>query len=190
MKHLVAALCAFLFGIANVAAAAPATYMLEPDISTVGFETDFGEDHITGQMPILTADLTLDFDRISNCKVAVSLDASRAEASFPFAAQAMKSSKVLDTGNHPKISFESTSVKAVEQGAKVSGWLSIRGVRQPMVLDAQIYRQKGTEAGDLRHLTIRLTGTVLRSTYGATGWADLVGDEVRLDIRARIVRVD
>lgn len=171
-------------------AAAPANYVLEPTTSTVGFETDFGKDHIIGKMPITEADLTLDFDRIANCKVAVTLDASGAEASFPFAAQAMKGPKVLDTDAHPQITFESTSVKAAGKGALVAGWITIRGVKQPMVLDAEIWRQKGTAEGDLSHLSIHLTGAVMRSKFGATGWADMVGDEVRLDILARIARVN
>ncbi len=190
MKTHLQYLSALVFCLAGPVVAAPATYVLEPATSTVGFETDFGKDRITGQMPITSADLTLDFDSIANCKVAVTLDASGAEASFPFAAQAMKGPKVLDTGNHPQIVFQSTSVKAAGDGAKVSGWLTIRGVRQPVVFDAQIWRQKGSKVGDLSHLSIRLTGTVLRSTYGATGWSDMVGDEVRLDILARIARVD
>lgn len=179
-----------LLALASPVCAAPANYVLEPASSTVAFETNFGADRISGHMPITQADLTLDFQSLANSKVAVTLDASGAEASFPFAAQAMKGPKVLDTGNYPQISFISTSVKSVGDGAKVTGWLTIRGVRQPMVLDAHIYRQKGTEAGDLSHLSIRLTGAVLRSSYGAAGWADMVGDEVRLDILARIARVN
>lgn len=174
---------------ANIAAA-PVDYALQPEASTVGFETDFGKDKITGQMPIVAADLTLDFDVIENCKVAVTLDASNAKASFPFAAQAMKGPKVLDTDAHPKITFESSNVKAAGSGAKISGMVTVRGIRGPMILDAQIFRQKGTVAGDLSHLTIRLTGTVKRSDFGANGWSDMVGDDVRLDILARIAQVN
>jgi polyisoprenoid-binding protein YceI len=170
-------------------AAAPSNYTLQPETSIVGFETDFGKDKITGKMPILAADLTLDFDAIANCKVAVTLDASNAQASFPFAAQAMKGPKVLDTNAYPQISFQSSSVKAAVSGASVIGIVTIRGISKPMVLDAQIYRQKGTAEGDLSHLTIRLTGTVKRSNFGATGWSDMVGDDVRLDILARIAQV-
>ena len=170
-------------------AAAPASYVLEPAKSTVGFATDFGKDKITGKMPITAANLTLDFDRIANCKVVVTLDASGAQASFPFAAQAMKGPKVLDTATHPQIIFESTSVKADGAGAKVIGVVTIRGVSQPMVLHAEIYRQSGSVAGDLSHLSIHLTGVIERSKFGATGWSDMVGDEVRLDILARIARV-
>ena len=190
MKILFALLPTLWLLLSTPLAAAPANYVLEPDASTVGFATDFGKDHITGKMPITSADLTLDFDRIANCKVAVTIDASGAQASFPFAAQAMKGPKVLDTAAHPQITFESTSVKSVGQGAKVSGWVTIRGIKQPMVLAAQIYRQKGTAVGDRSHLSIHLTGAVMRSKFGATGWSDMVGDEVRLDILARIARVN
>ena len=183
-------LIALAVGLACPVAASPARYTLEPAASTVAFETDFGKDRITGQMPVTAADVTLDFDAVANSTVAVTLDASGAEASFPFAAQAMKGPKVLDTATHPQISFVSTSVTETKGGARVAGWLTIRGVRHEAVFEARIFRQKGTDAGDLSRLSIRLTGAVLRSDFGATGWADMVGDEVRLDILARIARVD
>ncbi|MDB5665026.1 YceI family protein [Cypionkella sp.] len=174
--------------LANCALASPANYTLQPASSVVGFETDFGSDKITGQMPISRADLTLDFQNVSASRVAVTLDVAHADASFPFAAQAMKGPKVLDSRDFPHISFESTSVKSKGEGAEVSGRVTIRGVTKPMVMQAMIWRQKGHEAGDLSHLTIRLTGALNRSDFGAVGWSDMVGDQVRLDILARIAR--
>jgi polyisoprenoid-binding protein YceI len=102
----------------------------------------------------------------------------------------MKGPKVLDTAEFPEISFVSTGVQAQAQGATVSGNITIRGVTQPASFHAEIYRQQGTAEGDLSHLTIRLTGAVLRSSFGAVGWHDMVGDEVRLDILARIERAN
>ena len=176
--------------LASPAAAAPATYVLEPEKSSVGFETDFGPDHISGKMPVLRADLVLDVDHVAACKVDGAVDVTGADASFPFAAQAMKGPKVLDAASYPEITFVSTAVRAKGEGAEVDGILTIRGVARPVQMQAVIWRQKGHAAGDLSHLTVRLTGAVLRSAYGATGWADMVGDEVRLDIMARIARVD
>lgn len=183
----VALLC---LALASPAAAAPVAYVLEPELSSVGFEADFGPDRITGRMPVSRADLTLDFDQVARSKVAVSLDVGGADASFPFAAQAMKGPKVLDAVDFPQITFASTSVQAKGEGAVVEGIVTIRGVAKPMLMQAVIWRQKGHAAGDLSHLTIRLTGTVNRSDFGATGWADMVGDQVRLDILARIARVE
>ena len=176
--------------IQTVAFAVPATYALEPENSTVGFETDFGVDKITGRMPVTRADLTLDFDKVAASTIAVTLNVAGADASFPFAAQALKGPKVLDARQFPTMTFQSTSVRAKGDGAVVQGLLTIRGIAKPVTMQAEIYRQKGYQDGDLSHLTVRLRGAVNRSDFGATGWSDMVGDQVRLDILARIARVD
>ncbi len=183
-------LCALVVALAAPLHAAPTDYILQPEASTVGFETDFGPDKITGKMPVTKADLTLDFDKVANSTVDVVLDVSAAKASFPFAAQALKGPKVLDAASHPQMTFRSTSVKASGNGARVEGMLTIRGITQPVVLNATLFQQQGSAKGDYSHLTIRLTGAVKRSAFGATGWSDLVGDEVRISITARIAQVE
>lgn len=177
---------ALFFG--HQATAATVAYTLDRAQSSVAFETDFGPDVITGTIPLNSADLSLDFDRVANCSINVDLDVSGAQASFPFAAQALKGPKVLDAKSHPHMTFESTLVETAGDGAAVTGNLTIRGVTRPVTLQAAIYRQRGTEAGDRSRLTVRLTGRVNRSDFGATGWADMVDDEVRIIITARINR--
>jgi polyisoprenoid-binding protein YceI len=176
---------------ACLAAAPPAwadkvAYTLDSAASSVAFETDFGPDLITGAIPLLAADLALDFDRVANSTVSVTLDVTGATASFPFAAQALKGPKVLDAADHPQMTFASTSVKAVDGAADVTGTLTIRGVAKTATFRAQITRPPGTAADDFSRLTVRLTGRVNRSEFGATGWSDMVGDEVRIIITARI----
>lgn len=191
MNHAIRLICLGLcLGLAGPARAAPAGYVLEPEKSTVGFQTDFGPDRITGSMPVLKASLSLDFAAPANSSVDVTLDVAHAQASFPFATQAMRGPKVLDATANPTIRFVSTRVRSTGEGAKVDGNITIRGVTKPITLDAAIYQQKGSAAGDLSHLTLRLTGTIHRSDFGATGWNDMVGDEVRLDILARVARED
>lgn len=167
-------------------AAAPQGYALQPEDSTVAFETDFGREQITGSIPLSSADLVIDFDRLANCRIAVTLDVTGARANFPFAAEALKSAAVLDARSHPRMTFTSTGVRASGDGARVSGNLTLRGVTRPVTLDAVIFRQQGTRAGDRSRLTVRLTGKLRRSDFGATGWADQVDDEVRIVITARI----
>jgi polyisoprenoid-binding protein YceI len=184
-KPMLAALVLHL-ALAFPALAAPIAYRLDPEASTVAFETDFGPDLITGSIPLTMADLKLDFDDVANCTVAVQLDVSGATASFPFAAQALKGPKVLDAASHPQMTFQSTSVAPAGEAAEVSGNLTIRGVTHPVVLKAEIFRPQGSAEDDRSHLTVRLTGRVNRSDFGATGWSDMVGDEVRIVINARI----
>jgi polyisoprenoid-binding protein YceI len=178
------ALIAFLA--APVASAATVAYQLDRAASTVAFETDFGPDLITGAIPLILADLRLDFDNVGNSTVEVALDVSGATASFPFAAQALKGPKVLDARSYPKMTFASTSVRRAGEAAEVTGNLTIRGVTRPVTLRARISRPEGRAADDFSRLTVRLEGRVNRSDFGATGWSDMVGDEVRILITARI----
>lgn len=189
MHRLTLAVSLFL-ALAAPASAAPRDYVLEPAESSVGFETDFGPDRITGTFTVTRADLTVDFDTVANSKIAVTLDTSKATASFPFAAQAMRGPKVLDSATFPEITFLSNALRKTGEGAQVDGALTIRGVTRPVTLTAAIYRQQGSAEGDLSRLTVRLTGAINRSDYGAVGWNDKVGDQVRLDILARIRQAD
>ncbi len=171
------------------AIAAARHYSLDTTQSTVGFETDFGPDKITGSMPVIRADLAIDFRNLAASSVSVALDATAARASFPFAAQALKGPRVLDAATYPSVTFESRAVRREGDEAGIDGLLTIRGVTRPATLHAAIYRQAGTDPGDLSRLTIHLTGALRRSDFGATGWSDLVGDEVRIRIVARIAQV-
>ena len=97
---------------------------------------------------------------------------------------------MLDAAAFPEMVFRSTAISRDGDGAKVMGDLTIRGITRPVTLSARIFRQSGTGAGDLSLLTVLLKGTLVRSDYGATGWSDMVGDEVRLLITARIAKAD
>ena len=168
------------------AQAGTVAYQMDASASTVAFETDFGPDLITGSIQLEKANLNLDFDNVANCTVEVVLDVTSAKASFPFAAQALKGPKVLDAKDHPRMTFQSTSVKGDGAVAEVTGNLTIRGVTKSVTFQAQLFRPQGSAPQDLEHLTVTLTGRVNRSDFGATGWADMVGDEVRIIITARI----
>lgn len=170
----------------GTARAATTDYAMDSANSTVAFETDFGPDKITGAIPLQKADLRLDFANVANCTIDVALDVTGATASFPFAAQALKGPKVLAARQHPRMTFTSTSVEGAGDTAKVTGNLTIRGVTKEVTLTAQLFRPAGSTATDLDHLTVRLSGRVNRSDFGATGWADMVGDEVRILITAKI----
>lgn len=182
-----AALVLFL---ALPAGARPVAYDLQAAQSTAGFEVDFGGQILRGDIPVLAADLVLDFETLANCRIDVTLDAGRAQANLPFATEALKGASVLDAAAFPAMVFHSDSVTAAGQGARVTGTLTLRGVTRPIVLEAVIWRQKGTAEGDLSRLTVRLTGSLRRSDFGATGFAGLVADRVHLVITARLRRHD
>ena len=189
MSRLALGLLLLLATLAN-ANAKPLKYMLEVDKSSVGFTYRFNGTPTKGTMPVAKADLIIDFAAVSNSKVNISLNVKKARAGFIFATQALRDKTVLDVAKHPEIRFTSTRISRTDQGAKVTGMVTIRGVTKPLTLSAQFYRQKGSAPKDLSKLSILLTGSILRSAFGATGYPDMVGDQIDLRILARIRQVN
>lgn len=173
---------------ARPALAAPERYLIDTATSRVDFEADYGQEIIAGTMPVADADIVLDFARPAASRIRVALDVRGARVPFPFAAEAMTGRSVLDAARFPFILFESTAVQAQGTRARLEGRLTIRDVTRPVALDAEFFRQRGTAPGDLSALSIHIRSRVNRSDYGATGFSDLVGDEVRIRIVARIRR--
>lgn len=168
------------------AMAKPLHYRLDPAQSAVGFTVHMGQQALKGRMSITKADLALDFDNAAASRVSVTLDPANAQMGLPFASDAMRGASVLDTGRFPEITFVSSRVRAAEGGAWVDGRATIRGVTRPLRLMAQFYRPPGSPEGTRRDLSIRLTGSLSRAAFGATGYGDLVGDQVDLNILAHI----
>lgn len=185
-----ALLVLLLFVVSAVSSAAdPDPYILDRENSVVAFRVPAsGTGGINGTMPIASADMALDFDRPSSSRVQVVLQASGASASFPFATEAMRGPGILNTAVHPTISFVSRRFDAEGDSARVTGDVTIRGITRPLVLTAKIFRPVGTEQGQRDRLQVVMTGGVSRAEFGATGFPDLVGDRVDLEIRARINR--
>lgn len=183
--RLLSVLAAILL-ISSPVFAAPKPYVLQKEDSFVGFSWFLGKDEVKGSMPVASADVTLDLDRLRDSRVTVSVDVRGAEAGFPFASQGMKSKRVLWADRFPLITFESTGFRQAETGAFVDGNLTVRGVTRPATFLAQLFRQAGTEPGDRSRLSVRLTGSLSRAAFGADGWSDMAGDEVKLRIIARM----
>jgi polyisoprenoid-binding protein YceI len=181
---------AFLLVPALAASADPVPYRLQTELSTVGFAYVMAGQKMNGRMPVESAEIALDFDQPANSRVAAVLRPDRADAGPDYATVAMKSAEVLDTARFPAIAFRSISVTETATGASVAGEITIRGVTRPIVLDAQFFRQQGTEAGDRSRLSIVLKGAISRQEFGAAGYGGLVGDRIDLTILARIERAD
>ncbi len=170
--------------------AAPERYLLDRERSVVGFAWYFGDTEINGTMPIAAADLMIDVANPERSRVTVSGDVTGARAGFAFATQAMKGPKVLDAGRFPAVRFTSTRIRPAGEGARIEGNLTVRGVTRPVTFDVALYRQRGTAPSDLSRLSVVVSGSVSRSAFGADGWPEFAGDEVRFTFLARMTRAE
>ncbi|MEM1272211.1 MAG: YceI family protein [Pseudomonadota bacterium] len=178
----------FVFFASN-AIAAPQIYALDANRSDVVFTWRFGEEFINGRIPVDAANVVLDLDAINRSDVRVALDARAAQAGFLFATQALRGPHVFDAESFPQITFQSENFRFDGNAVEVDGAVTIRGVTRPMVMQATLYRQQGTEPSDRDHLAIQLVGAVNRHDFGASGFANQVGPEVEFRILAYIDRV-
>ncbi|PTX56792.1 polyisoprenoid-binding protein YceI [Litoreibacter ponti] len=173
------------------AGAAPMRYALLAAQSEVGFVYTLAGVATKGSMPVKSAKVIIDPEALQRSSIDVVVDVTRARAGMIFATEALKAASVLDARRHPTIRFRSTAVRLggqgrLSDGAKIDGALTIRGVTKPVTLNAALFRRAGSDPGDLSRLSFRVKGQVRRSDFGANGYADLVRDEIDLDIIARV----
>lgn len=184
----------FLLG-PTAATAAPISYSLQQDRSEVGFIYTLTGIENRGSMPVVNADIAIDFQQFNASSVDVSVDVGKARTGLIFATEALKAASVLDARNHPTIRFQSTAIRAknprnLSAGGEIDGLLTIRGVTRPVTLNAAVFRQNGTAEGDLSQLSFRISGAVSRSAFGASGYSDIVQDTIQLDIAARVIAAE
>jgi len=179
--------------LADKVTAAPTRYQLDAQASTVGFVFTLGGARQNGTMQVATAEIFVDPANLAASRVDISLDVDSVRTPLPFARQALIGPDLLDVGQFPTIRFISTKVRLAADGrlsggATISGNLTVHGVTRQVMLDAGLFRAKGSAPDDLSLLTVQLSGQLSRSAFGASGYGDLVGDPVDLNIVA-VIRV-
>ncbi|WP_338469248.1 YceI family protein [Roseobacter fucihabitans] len=182
-----------LTSLTGQAQAGATPYDLVAEKSRIAFNFKVSGSPQTGTVPVRTADIRVDIANLSASSADVTTDIRRAKAGVLFVTQALLSPSVLDAQNHPIVRFQSTkillgSAGRISEGARIEGKLTLRGTTLPLVLNAQLTRPAGTAADDLSVLNINLTGALSRIRFGATGYPNLVEDQVDLDIFAEIRR--
>lgn len=167
-------------------------YRIDQARSRVGFAYLLAGKAQSGEMPVANAAILIDIADLARSRVDVTLDAAGARTDLILAAGALKGRSMLDTRTHPDVRFVSTEVRLapsgrISDGAQIEGELTLRGVTQPVALAANLTRAAGTTPDNLSELTIRLTGHLSRAAFGVTGYPDLVGDIVTVDIIATLL---
>jgi polyisoprenoid-binding protein YceI len=105
----------------------------------------------------------------------------------------LKSADFLDAAKVPTITFKSTKVTPGKDGAiTVAGNLTMRGVTKPVTLEGSITKAI-TDPWGLSRRGASFTGKLDRKEWGVS-WSKVtdvgavVGDEVKLDIQAEVVK--
>lgn len=181
---------AFLFAFATAAAAFPIHYAFDHSDSDIGFTYEFDGQQIRGSFPDFSGDLIIDFHKVMNSLVEVTIDTTTAQGGFIFATGALTGPKVLDVDNFPHMRFISRSTRPEGNGAIVTGDLTVRDVTRTVELTVKVLRDAGTEPTERDNLILRATTRLRRSDFDADGYDEFVSDTLDIDIRARIRRIE
>ncbi|MCF6234148.1 MAG: YceI family protein [Rhodobacteraceae bacterium] len=186
-------LMAFLLLLAAPAdvTAAPTKYLLDTKASRIEFIFIMGGGRQKGIMPVLSSLIIVNPANLTLSRVDISLDVAGVRTPLPFVKPALIGPKVLDAARYPTIRFVSDRITLgpagrLSDGAKITGNLTMHGVTRPVTFDAGLFRAPDTAPDDLGVLSIKLSGQISRSAFGATGFSDFVGDIIGLNISAVI----
>jgi polyisoprenoid-binding protein YceI len=171
--------------------AAPTKYLLDTQASRIEFIFTLGGGRQKGIMPVARSLIIVNPTNLTLSRVDISLDVAGVRTPLPFVRPALIGPKVLDAARYPTIRFVSNRITLgpggrLSDGATITGKLTMHGVTRPVTFDAGLFRAPGSAPDDLSVLSIKLSGQVSRSAFGATGYSDLVGDTIGLNISAVI----
>lgn len=194
MQTLIAGLSTASLLVATVAWAAPATYELDPDHTTVVFTVDhIGYAATLGIFGEVEGSFTYDTDTRALSDVAVTITASSVDTFHGRRDRHVKSKDFLNVRKFPKIIFtaDSGTPKSRKRGT-VTGNLTILGQTRPVRLGVTLNKAANYPFGHKRFtLGLSLSATIQRSEFGMTyGVANgLVGDDVDIRIETEAMRV-
>jgi polyisoprenoid-binding protein YceI len=172
-----------------------ATWTIDTAHTTVGFKVKhLVISTVSGKFNSFDGKLEGDPADLVNAKISFSADIDSIDTGNEQRDGHLKSADFFDAANHPKLSFESTSIeKTCDTEFKVNGDLSIRGTVKPATLNVEF----GGIHNNLYGQTVAgfdITGKIKRLEYGLTWNAVteaggvVVSDEVKLIIEAELVK--
>jgi polyisoprenoid-binding protein YceI len=147
---------------------------------------------VKGHISAVEGTITLDERDLTHSSVAVSLDATSIDTRDPKRDEHLRSADFFDVVQFPKVTFTSTRIEDEEDGYRIVGDLTMRGVTKETVLGAAFKgRQRDPWGSERAGFTAK--GVIDRRDFGLT-WNQaleaegiLLGNDVRIEIELEAV---
>jgi len=184
------ALLCSTFLVLSASTALATTYKVDPEHTSVNFTVRHLFTRVHGRFDKFEGTIIFDPKHPEQAKVWGSIEAASVNTNEPKRDKDLRSNHFFDVKKFPKITFKSTAVTDIDRRtktAKVHGFLTIHGVRRPVVLDAT-YLGAGKDPWGNEKAGFSATLTINRKDYGLT-WNEvletggvLVGDLVSIEL--------
>ncbi len=182
MKRIALALALTL--VAASAFAAPVTYKIDPNHTTViaGW-SHFGFSNPVANFGQADGSIVYDADNVGASSVAVTIPLAGLNSFVADFDEHLKSADFFDAAKFPNITFKSTKVESAGKGKlKITGNLTVKDQTRPVVLDATINKVGVHPMAKRDAAGFDATTTIKRSDFGVGKYAPNVSDEVTLRI--------
>jgi polyisoprenoid-binding protein YceI len=151
---------------------------------------------VTGWFEEFDATVESDSQDFTDAKITFEADVKSIRTKNSDRDQHLKSADFFDAENHPKIKFESKSLKKVKENRyEVTGDMTIRGKTKEIILNVEL-NGVTTGFGGVAVAGFEIKGEINRFDYGLK-WNALteaggvvVGENVKLDISAELNKVE
>jgi polyisoprenoid-binding protein YceI len=124
----------------------------------------------------------------AKASVNVTIDAASIDTRVDMRDKDLRGENFFDVAKYPTITFKSTKVESAGTGKlKVTGDLTMHGVTKEAVLDVDGPTAPFKDPKGKSHRGISATTTIIRSAYGMTADAGMVGDSVAIQLDVELV---
>lgn len=189
LRRAVLATTTLVAALSLVAASGPVhRYTIDPAGSSVSAKVAFfGLASKTARFPEVSGGVSLEPDRLDTIDLDVTLDASKLTAGDRVTQSRLKGKDFFDVARYPTVRFVGKRMTMRgDRNADVVGEITARGVTRPAILAVTFDSPPAQATG---RVAVGLTGrtTINRRDFGMTAYSLIVGREVTITIRARMV---
>lgn len=179
--------CTLLVAPAAVSQDGRLRYTIDDTNSEVQARVAFiGVSQKTARFPDMSGSFSLSFADLNTVDMAVTVDA-RTLTTGDSQTNRLRGRQFFDVAHHPTVSFVGDQIRFTgERTANVSGQITARGITHPSTI-AVTFSQPLAEMSTSDPVSIVATTTIDRRQFGMTAFPLLVGNQVNITIRARMV---
>ncbi|NYS31936.1 MULTISPECIES: YceI family protein [unclassified Pantoea] len=176
-----ACLCTLFALFSPVLYAAPVTYAITPDKTSIGLSwRAFGHDFSQARLQGVTGMVTLNPEEDHDDRIEVNIPVGTLVASNSLLTWQLKSDLFFDAERYPQIHFVSSRVASLGDGNyRIFGVLTVKNVSRPVVMLASLDSGKTIDPAS-RALALHASTAISRSAFGMDRLVGVVDDRVNI----------
>jgi polyisoprenoid-binding protein YceI len=179
-------LLAAAFLVCNIAHATPVTYTIGSKLSRVSFNLEHqGFIQSFGTLKIVPGSFVFDSDDWSKSSVAVTMPVKSLDMGDALWNEEIRGDDAWDKLFKTKtISFHSKQLQRIDaMHGTLTGDLTLAGVTKPVTLQLKLNKLGANAISKIPAVGFTATGTIKRSQFGLDAYADLIGDDMSVQIQ-------